>query len=326
VNTHTSHIPRDIAIRYGHEAVSIGESGRYLTPSKRIIDLKAEIDSAVSKTISYPPDHTMPQSVTGEFTTRIEVTNETTLSAAVRQLQHGFKSVVLNFASATSPGGGFLDGARAQEEYLARSSCLFQCLRHNPMYAFHRDHYDPLYSDYLLDSPDVPVIRADDGLLLEKPYTISIITAAAVNVKKVPINRQSEILPAMWTRILKVLSVGILHHHDTIVLGAWGCGAFGNHGHDIAALFHTALTENFRGAYRQVTFAIVDWSPDKRFIGPFENVSCHLNSAEYSDSDCNTNIDLSNNDHTGEYGAKDAYGDTWVYRSSLPMVATLVPT
>lgn len=138
------------------------------------------------------------------------------------------------------------------------------------MDAFHREHVDPLYSDYLLYSPDVPVIRTDDGLLLENPYLISIITAAAVNAKKVPINRQSEILPAMWTRILKVLSVGILQHHDAVVLGAWGCGAFGNHGNDIAALFHTALTDNFRGAYRQVTFAIVDWSLERRFISPFE--------------------------------------------------------
>jgi uncharacterized protein (TIGR02452 family) len=105
LNTYTSHLPRDIAIRYGQEAVYIGESGSYLSPSDRSIDLKAEIDSAVSNTVSYPPDQSLPQSVIGEYNTRIEVTNETTLSAAVRQSQQGFKSVVLNFASATSPVG-----------------------------------------------------------------------------------------------------------------------------------------------------------------------------------------------------------------------------
>ena len=61
--------------------------------------------------------------------------------------------MLLNFASAKSPGGGFLNGARAQEEYLARSSCLYQCIRWNPMYAFHRANDDPLYTDYAIYSP-----------------------------------------------------------------------------------------------------------------------------------------------------------------------------
>jgi uncharacterized protein (TIGR02452 family) len=74
----------------------------------------------------------------------------------------------------------------------------------------------------------------------------------------------------MWLRILKVLSIGVKHGHDSIVLGAWGCGAFGNDGHEIAALFRKALEQNFKGAYRQVIFAIVDWSRERRFIGPFQ--------------------------------------------------------
>jgi uncharacterized protein (TIGR02452 family) len=86
----------------------------------------------------------------GEYATNVEITNETTLSAATRLIQQGLKTVVLNFASATSPGGGFLNGARAQEEYLARSSCLYQCIRHNPMYEYHRTQNDPLYSDYMI--------------------------------------------------------------------------------------------------------------------------------------------------------------------------------
>jgi uncharacterized protein (TIGR02452 family) len=73
----------------------------------------------------------------------------------------------------------------------------------------------------------------------------------------------------MWRRIIKVVAIGILHGHDTIVLGAWGCGAFGNDAYEIAGLFERALQNNFQGAYRQVIFAIVDWSAEKRFIGPF---------------------------------------------------------
>jgi hypothetical protein len=95
-------------------------------------------------------------------------------------------------------------------------------------------------------SPDVPVFRSDDGDLLEKPYNVSIITSPAVYAERVQLERRNEILPAMWSRILKVLSVGLLHGHDSIVLGAWGCGAFGNDPLEIAKLFHRALEENFR--------------------------------------------------------------------------------
>ena len=166
--------------------------------------------------------------------------------------------------------GGFLRGARAQEEYLARSSCLYECIRSNPMYEFHRLNDDPLYSDYAIYSPGVPVIRDDNHSLLEQPYTISMITSPAAYAKGLVPHRRAEIAPAMWHRILKVLALGIEHGHDGIVLGAWGCGAFGNDGHEIAQLFHKALSENFKGAYRRVIFAIVDWSEDRKFIGPFE--------------------------------------------------------
>ena len=76
----------------------------------------------------------------------------------------------------------------------------------------------------------------------------------------------------MWQRIIKVLAIGILHHHDSIVLGAWGCGAFGNDPNEIAGLFERAMQKNSKGAYLRVIFAIVDWSEEKRFIGPFQRI------------------------------------------------------
>jgi len=87
------------------------------------------------------------------------------------------------------------------------------------MYDFHRVNYDPLYTDYAIYSPEVPVFRADAGLLLEEPYTVALITSAAVNAAKLDPGRRSEIAPAMWQRIVKVLAIGALHGHDSIVLG-----------------------------------------------------------------------------------------------------------
>ena len=272
MSTFTTQIPRDLAARYGHEAVAIGETGQYRTSSGLMVDISDQVSLSVKGTVSYPPDVSFGEVNIGEHETAIEIENETTLSAGRRLLESGHNPVVLNFASATTPGGGFLKGARAQEEYLSRSSCLYECLRASPMYGFHRTNYDPLYTNYVIYSPHVPVFRNDAGDLLRDPYTIGMITSPATNAKRVPTSKRHEIGPAMWLRILKVLSVGISHGHNSIVLGAWGCGAFGNDAYDMAQLFRKALDDSFRGSYQRVVFAIVDWSPDSRFIGPFEKV------------------------------------------------------
>lgn len=264
-------IPREEALRQGLEAVEICERGFYTDQSGQKHDLRAELDRSVSGTISYPPERTLPGDRAGEVVTQLDVSNETTLLAGWRMLQAGLNPVLLNFASATSAGGGFLNGSRAQEEYLARSSCLYESLRDNPMYGFHGRQDDPLYSNYVIYSPGVPVFRGDDGNLLAEPWTVSMLTSPAVHAYQVRAERRDRIAPAMWERILKVLSAGLEHGHDGIVLGAWGCGAFGCDGKEIAGLFARALGENFRGAYRRVSFAIIDRSPDERFIGPFRD-------------------------------------------------------
>jgi uncharacterized protein (TIGR02452 family) len=56
------------------------------------------------------------------------------------------------------------------------------------------------------------------------------------------------------------------------VLGAWGCGAFGNDPNRTAVDFREALENEFRGAFFDIVFAITDWSPKRRFLGPFRDV------------------------------------------------------
>jgi len=271
-------ISRDTARELGEQTVQILEAGFYRTRSQQQIDLRSEIDAAINGTVSYPPEQKLPQRAAPRGETRITVRNQTSLAAFNHLTARGLNPAVLNFASALQPGGGFLNGARAQEEYLARSSTLWMCLRNHPMYDYHHapgNHKNPFYSDYVIYSPGVMVLRDDDGQLLEKPYPCTIITSPAVHangVRKYMPQRVDEISPAMWKRILKVLAVAEHHQHDSLVLGAWGCGAFGNDGHEIAGLFHKALEENFQGVFRQIVFAITDWSDDHRFISPFQRV------------------------------------------------------
>ena len=268
-------IARDTAASYSHEAVEIIRAGHYVSIGQRHVEVAAAIQSAVAKTCVYPPGATLPE-ITARFEhTSIHVTNETTLNAARRLISAGQRPVTLNFASATNPGGGFLNGARAQEESLCWSSGLYACLEHQALYDFHRQRHDPIYTDYTLYSPDVPVFRDDDGHLLDEPYLCSFLTSAAVNanalLQRDPA-RRSEIEPAMLARIHKVLTLGAAHGHTSIILGAWGCGAFGNDGAEMAAWFDRVLQTDFQGVYETIVFAVLDFSREQRFISPFQAV------------------------------------------------------
>jgi uncharacterized protein (TIGR02452 family) len=237
------------------------------------VDLHDAIVRARADTQTYPPEREVPPIVSGRHKTEVTVTNESTLDAVSHLIAAGQRPVALNFASARHPGGGFLSGARAQEESLVRSSALYACLKDNPMYAWHETHRDPRYTDYAIYSPDVPVFRTDSGMLLEEPYTCAFITCPAVNAK-VALERdpscRSAIRATMAQRIERVLAIAAAHGHAHIILGAWGCGAFGNDPHEIAGLFRAALGGPYRGVFAEAVFAILDWSPARAFIGPFE--------------------------------------------------------
>jgi uncharacterized protein (TIGR02452 family) len=265
-------IARERAAELGRETVQILEAGHYHAHTGERVEIAGLVRDAVDGTRAYPPDQPIPDINPGSQATRFEVENETTLAAARRLTGAGQRVAALNFASAKNPGGGFLSGARAQEESLTRSSGLYACLKDQPMYAFHRAQRDPMYTDHAIYSPDVPVFRTDDGTLLERPHLCSFITCPAVNARVVlqrDSTRRLEIRAAMEQRIIKVLTIAALQKHDTLVLGAWGCGAFGNDSREIAELFEQALSGGFHGVFSKVVFAIVDWSNDSRFIGPF---------------------------------------------------------
>ena len=60
--------------------------------------------------------------------------------------------------------------------------------------------------------------------------------------------------------------------YQSLVLGAWGCGAFGNDPVRCAAEFRYAFENKFRRAFSNVVFAITDCSPERRFFGPLRDV------------------------------------------------------
>jgi uncharacterized protein (TIGR02452 family) len=180
----------------------------------------------------------------------------------------GERVLALNFANGIHPGGGFLSGARAQEEVLCRSSALHATLQGDPMYAAHRQRPRPDSTDRAILSPDVPVFRDEDGTALDSPWSLSILSCAAPYAPAVGQPRAGDLLQA---RIRRVLAIARAYEYSALVLGAWGCGAFGNDPVRTARDSNTALFEQ-AGGFSEVVFAIADWSPERRFLGPFRDV------------------------------------------------------
>ena len=239
------------------ETIAILARGGYRSPSGAWVDIADTVAGAAAGTRLHLPDEPLTAPGPPNPNPVIEVTTESTLTAA-RRLGNGTAALV--FASARNPGGGFRTGARAQEEDIARASGLHACLDAVPaFYTHHRAHPDLRYSDRIIYAPQVPVFRDDTGRLLERPHHTAMLVAAAPNLRAVQQNQpeHAATVPSVLAqRALRVLTVAAAHAHRRLVLGAWGCGVFGNDPHVVAGAFAAAL--NTLDHFDHVVFAVLD--------------------------------------------------------------------
>lgn len=242
--------------------------GRYTTDDGTVVTVGPALEAAIAGTVSHPPDGPISVPET-RCRTSFEVTGETSLQAAHRlRLDGAARIAVLNFASARSPGGGYVGGSKAQEEDLCRSSLLYPCLlQAQDYYAAHRASPDPLYSNRVIWSPDVPVHRDDDGLLLSRPDLVSFLTCPAPNAGKALRGRpglRERIRQVLYERAGRLLTVAAHHGVRLLVLGAWGCGAFRNDPREVAEAFHAHLGPGgaAEGLFERVVFAVWDRTPE----------------------------------------------------------------
>lgn len=224
----------------------------------------------------YAPGTTLdagPMLTRYQQTAHIVISKNRTLQAAGKYI--GQKVAVLNFASATNPGGGVTRGSSAQEEALCRCSTLYPCLLGDDLwqkyYKMHRDRHDTTYTDACIYLPDVLVIKTDTDVPRRLPkaemYPVDVITCAAPNLRERPnhamnpgsesvVHLTNEQIYALHTqRAKKILSVAALHEAEVLILGAFGCGAFCNPPEVVAAAFRDVLP-GFAHAFRTVEFAV----------------------------------------------------------------------
>ena len=114
--------------------------------------------------------------------------------------------------------------------------------------------------------------------MLDTPYRMSFIAVAGVNRPALasPERIAPELVEPIKNKIRTIFRIGLLYGHDSLVLGALGCGAFRNPPSHIACLFHEVMEEpEFKNKYRLLLFAILDdhnarlkHNPDGNFL-PF---------------------------------------------------------
>ncbi|KXJ29933.1 hypothetical protein AC249_AIPGENE3144 [Exaiptasia diaphana] len=202
------------------------------------------------------------------FTTTVEVVNCDCLEEALRLKTEGFNPAVLNMASPRRPGGGYLSGAGAQEENLFRRTNYVQHL------ADPDKRFDPTRKwNYRLPefscvySTNVQVFRASEAkgyAFLPEPVGMSFLAIAAYPSPKCqgPKGSErlvSEVVEKVKKKIRLMFAVGLDQGHDSLVLSAWGCGAFRNPPRHIASIFKEVLKEpQFRNQYKHISFAIIN--------------------------------------------------------------------
>lgn len=203
---------------------------------------------------------------------RFHVVNADSLQAAAE----GENVLVMNFANAHVAGGGFWLGASAQEEALCRNSTLYASISSPTARAMYRANNWPLHAmetDAMIYSPSVAVFRTPSGELLAKPYIVSVVSVPAPNRRGLAcLTPQSRLSETMMRRLVNVLCLARQKGHRRLVLGAWGCGAFGHHAENVAEYFRHVLIEEERHIwFDDVCFAIYG-SANSRNYHAFQEV------------------------------------------------------
>lgn len=205
---------------------------------------------------------------------RIVVSKKRTLEAASAYV--GKKVCILNFASATNPGGGVVKGSSAQEEAICRCSTLYPNLNEpkmwNGFYRPHQQELNPLHNDDCIYTPGVIAFKSDTDypqmLPLNRCYKVNVITCAAPNLREKPSNGMNsgdgdmavkisndDLQELHEKRMRRVLEITAKKGNDVVILGAFGCGAFRNPPEVVARAMKTVV-EEYRNAFETIEFAV----------------------------------------------------------------------
>lgn len=192
--------------------------------------------------------------------------------------------LVLNLANPVNPGGGVRRGSKAQEEDLCRKSSLLLSLESSAAsvyYKYNKSLNTYMGSDAVMVTPQVEIIKDENGSLLDESVIVSVMTCA------VPMLRNGmegltdqEYRDMVYGRITGMLKVAAHLGYEVLILGAFGCGAFLNDAHVVSDLFYKALKEfdydgmEAKDFFRRIDFAVLSRSADQYNYKEFARNFC----------------------------------------------------
>lgn len=249
--------------------VGIVNQGHYTTESGKSFSFPSDKEM-MHNTVFYEQEFHTPDAPQNSEPTIVEVQNIDCLYAGVQLKEEGYNPAVLNMASRHNPGGGVTTGSGAQEETLFRRTNLFRSLY---QFAHYAKQYGitPSHNQYPLDrnfggvyTPDAIYFRESEQkgyALLDNPVALSFISVAGVNRPELTADNMiaDHLVEQVKDKIRTIFRIGLANRHDSLVLGALGCGAFRNPPRHVARLFHEVMDEpEFKNRYKKIVFAILD--------------------------------------------------------------------
>ena len=217
------------------------------------------------------------------YSTEISVVNQDCLRAAKELYDDGYSPAVVNFASFKVPGGGVRKGSRAQEENLCRRTNLFESifrfidtLAKEYGLPLEKKRYPLPVNHGAIYSPSISVFRESDDKnyeFMDELFNVDVITIAALKnppLEKGHMNAWAKSITK--EKIRTMLNLAIYWENDSIVLGAFGCGAFANPPEDVAKLFKEVLSEpEYCDKFEKIVFAVLDDGTSHRAHNPRGN-------------------------------------------------------
>jgi uncharacterized protein (TIGR02452 family) len=230
-----------------YRSVRLASNGPFRVESER---LRQEIGKGDTSNVTSTPRF--------KGQTPVEVWGATTFVSAQRLVQEGLNPAVLNMANEREPGGGFVTGAMAQEEHLCRQSNLYEGLE----FARNKGEY-PIGEFDVLVVPKTTFFRDDTFQNLQRPFRVDVMTSAAyICDTRKDYNRpqdESEYRENTKLKMRSMFRAAIHNGNDSLLLSAFGCGAFKNDPRVISQLYKEVLAEpEFQGQFKKVVFGIIN--------------------------------------------------------------------
>lgn len=254
-------------VRILRETIKAAEDGCYFVDEKEV---KLPVSFAQIKEVKlYTPEQVAQltvQDISESEPVRVVLRNQDTLEAAFELHQRRRESekpvLVLNFANPHRPGGGIRAKPGTQEEHLCVKTTVLCSLETEGAWSFYQTNLDcgtQAQTDAILFSPNTAVLRNPDLSLREDPFPVAVMTVSAPIASRMEPEEIPNLENILRSRIRGMLRAAAAEGYTRLVLGAWGCGNFGNDPKLVARLFHEAL----KGCFEEVTMAVFDNSEDQ---------------------------------------------------------------